>query len=310
MERLQLDDLVLEYVVKGSGTPVLLINPSLVADALTAALLGQQGLTSSYQLIGYRRRGYGGSSSAKSAVKPLPNVARRVAAVVFRHPRVVHSLERVARVLARPRVSMANQAADAAALLDHLDVSRAHVVGHSIGGVIALQLAHDRPDLVHTLALLEPALQMVPSGRVHQEQAVFPALESYFSGDKSDAVDRFLTVVFGSEWQSAVEAAVPGGVSQAVADADTFFGIEGPAMVAWKFGPVEAAGLTMPVLSVLGTASVPFFHDGRRLLHDWFGQLEDLDLQGANHLLQVQDPTGMALGLKTFFADHPMADTT
>ena len=35
---------------------------------------------------------------------------------------------------------------------------RAHVVGHSFGGAVALQLALDAPDLVHSLALLEPAL--------------------------------------------------------------------------------------------------------------------------------------------------------
>jgi len=79
-------------------------------------------------------------------------------------------------------------------------------------------------------------------------------------------------------------------------------------MAAWNFDAREAAKLTMPVLSVLGTASVPFFHDGRRLLHDWFFRLDDLDLHGVNHLLQVQDPEGMANGLETFFASHPIGD--
>ena len=37
-------------------------------------------------------------------------------------------------------------------------VVRAHVAGHSSGGAIALQLAVERPELVHTLALLEPSL--------------------------------------------------------------------------------------------------------------------------------------------------------
>jgi len=38
----------------------------------------------------------------------------------------------------------------------HLGVGRAHVVGHSTGANIALQLALDRPEVVQTLALLEP----------------------------------------------------------------------------------------------------------------------------------------------------------
>ena len=40
----------------------------------------------------------------------------------------------------------------------HVGFDSAHVVGHSLGGVIALQLALDAPQAVRTLALMEPAL--------------------------------------------------------------------------------------------------------------------------------------------------------
>jgi pimeloyl-ACP methyl ester carboxylesterase len=48
------------------------------------------------------------------------------------------------------------QAADIAGLLDHLEVHRAHLVGHSEGAMIALVLAASYPDRVGSLALLEP----------------------------------------------------------------------------------------------------------------------------------------------------------
>lgn len=47
---------------------------------------------------------------------------------------------------------------DAAALLAHHGIERAHVVGHSYGARIALALVFAHPALAHTLALLEPGL--------------------------------------------------------------------------------------------------------------------------------------------------------
>jgi pimeloyl-ACP methyl ester carboxylesterase len=51
------------------------------------------------------------------------------------------------------------QAADVAALIESWGHSPIDVVGHSYGGVVAVQLAQARPDLVRRLALVEPALR-------------------------------------------------------------------------------------------------------------------------------------------------------
>ncbi len=268
MEQLHVDSAVIEYQVQGTGEPVLLIPGGLVADGLGLPLFAQPELASRFQLIHHHRRGYMGSTLGS---EPL---------------------------------TVARQAIDAAALLKHLGVKTAHVVGHSIGGLIALQLALDAPERVHSLALLEPFLRMVPSAKASFEQNVLPMLNAYRSGNKRQAVEMFGGNVFGPGWQSIVERAIPGGVEQAMQDADTFI-LDLQAIQEWSFGPKEVAAISQPVLSVLGILGQQIMKEARQLLHFWFPQTEDLDVN-TTHLLQMQDPVGVAHGLAEFFCRHPM----
>lgn len=53
--------------------------------------------------------------------------------------------------------SPAALADDLAAALDALGIAGAHLVGHSLGGAVAIRLAQARPDLARSLALIAPA---------------------------------------------------------------------------------------------------------------------------------------------------------
>jgi pimeloyl-ACP methyl ester carboxylesterase len=53
--------------------------------------------------------------------------------------------------------AVATLAERVAALLDQKNLSKVHLIGHSLGGVTALFLAEMRPDLVASLALIAPA---------------------------------------------------------------------------------------------------------------------------------------------------------
>ena len=268
MERLEVDDAVIEYEVHGDGEPILLIPVSVVADGLGRPLLAEPELASRYRLIHYHRRGYMGSTPGTE------------------------------------RLTIARQASDAAALLTHLGVRRAHIAGHSLGGLVALQLVLDAPQLVQSLALLEPSLPMVPSAKANFGR-LFPAVfEAYRSGNSRKAVEIFSDRVFGPDWQAAVEQTVPGGVEQAAKDLGTFIQELGP-MQEWQFGPSQAAVISQPVLSVKGVHSDQFQQEVRELLHAWLPQTEDCDIE-STHLLQMQDPQGVGRGLAEFFARHPI----
>ena len=75
----------------------------------------------------------------------------------------------------------------------------------------------------------------------------------------------------------------------------------------WTFGPEQAAAISQPVLSVVGTRSERLFVEGADLLRSWLPHSEDLRLEGAGHLLQMERPQRAAEGLAQFFARHPSA---
>jgi pimeloyl-ACP methyl ester carboxylesterase len=205
-------------------------------------------------------------------------------------------------------VSFAQHAADAAALLGHLGIRRAHVAGHSTGAAIALQLAVDRSEIVRTLVLLEPPLVGVPSAAAFFEK-VGPALAAYGAGDREGAMAAFLSIVSGLDSETCrnqLEKHIPGGVAEAMKDADNFFSSYLPALNAWQFGAEQAATISQPVLSVLGMQTERWFVDGHDLLHAWFPQIEDCTIDGVGHLLHMQRPEPVARCTAGFFARHPM----
>jgi pimeloyl-ACP methyl ester carboxylesterase len=61
----------------------------------------------------------------------------------------------------RERYSVPQFAQDAAALIEHLGLGPVHVQGISMGGMIALQLAVDTPDLVRSLTIVNSGPEMI-----------------------------------------------------------------------------------------------------------------------------------------------------
>ncbi|BCJ37430.1 oxidoreductase [Actinocatenispora thailandica] len=59
-------------------------------------------------------------------------------------------------------ISPANSASDVVALLDHLGIPRAHVLGHSMGGAVAMELAVSHPDRV--LSVVPISITVRPEG--------------------------------------------------------------------------------------------------------------------------------------------------
>ncbi|MGH9456606.1 MAG: alpha/beta fold hydrolase [Thermoanaerobaculia bacterium] len=271
MEKVNINGADLAYEVTGTGDPLLLIATGPIADSFFP-FVGESALQSRYALIRYRQR--------------------RIAAGAGAAP-----------------VTFGQHAADAAALLVHLGIGRAHVAGHSTGAAIALELAAAHPERVQSLVLLEPPLLAVPAAGRFLEK-LGPALAAYEAGDGEAAMARFLSVVCSLEWgtcRALLEERIPGAGTQAIEDAGNFFGSYLPALTAWEFGADRAAAITQPVLSVVGTDTEELFAESRDLLHAWFPDAENCTVEGAAHLLHIQRPEPVVSAIAAFCARHSIA---
>src|SRR5215469_11001109 len=168
MEKADLGGKIIQYEARGAGEPVVLIHGSVLADTLKP-LMDKETLLSRHRLIRYHRRGYLGTTHSP------------------------------------PPVSIADQAADCLGLIRHLGISRAHLVGHSYGGVIAIAVALQDSAMVQTLSLLEPAFIGMVSSGARFSDALTPAGAKYQSGSNLEAIDIFLQLVSGALYRVELE---------------------------------------------------------------------------------------------------------
>lgn len=115
MPQLKLQDATIHYELSGEGPPVLLIQGVGVTGSGWRPQV--QGLCSQFTCLTFDNRGIGQSSSSTT-------------------------------------ITIESMAADALALMDEVGWESAHVVGHSMGGLIAQQLAIASPRRVRSLSLL------------------------------------------------------------------------------------------------------------------------------------------------------------
>jgi pimeloyl-ACP methyl ester carboxylesterase len=224
--RVQANGTELYYEARGDGPPLLLVAGGL-ADAGQFTALAEA-LAGHARVITYDRRG--------NSRSPAP--------------------------AGWTTTTVDEQADDAAALLQALDIPAASVYGHSIGAPIALDLALRRPELVDTVILHDPALMSVLADPGAVMAVVGPLVgEAMQAGGPAAAADAFYRFAVGS----ALDALEPATWDRMKADGAVLFGVEFQALSGWRIDE-EALGRTrVPVLVLAGSTSPPFFREAA----DW-----------------------------------------
>jgi pimeloyl-ACP methyl ester carboxylesterase len=141
------------------------------------------------------------------------NFAGLIPRLAARHRVIAVELQGHGRTADTDRtISPANAASDVVALLDHLGIDRAHVLGHSMGGAAAMELAVNHPGRVLSVVPISITVRaegmhadfsspeaMAASTRMPTEQDMAAMKESYTRlSPHPEHFDRFLATLSSS----------------------------------------------------------------------------------------------------------------
>ena len=183
-----------------------------------------------------------------------------------------------------PLSSVQDMAAWAAELIDTLNVAPAHVVGHSMGALVALELAASSPDSVRSLVLLGVAATMP----VNQALLDAAASDQHLAGEMMTNWSHHASVQVGGHdvpgyWQMASSSHLidrcPAGT----------LAVDLNACNAYESG-VEAAGrVTAPVTMILGQNDKMTNPRAAEPLIDELGDVSVVSIANAGHMAMIED---------------------
>jgi pimeloyl-ACP methyl ester carboxylesterase len=200
--------------------------------------------------------------------------------------------------------SVHDDMADLAALIEHLRLGPAWVVGSSFGGSIALRLAAERPDLLRGVIVHEPPLLSLLAGNREMEpllggvgERIGAVVDRIAAGDHAGAAEQFVeTVAIGpGAW-----ALLPAEAQEImIENALTFLDeARDPDQLAFDLDSVAA--FSKPALLTRGTLSPPMFAPVVEQIAAAFPAADLHVFPGAGHIPHVTHPQDYVAALKRF----------
>ena len=195
--------------------------------------------------------------------------------------------------------SVSQHASDLAGLLDRLALPAAHVMGHSRGGRVALELALRQPERVRSLVLADPGAQFADEPRRASASFVGEATDRVRAGDIEGGLGLFVDAVNGENTWARM---IAGFKRMARDNAGTLLGqaIE-PMQV---LSDSDLATLGIPALLIGGAASPPRYAHILDRLAAGLPQTRRITIEGAAHGMNLAKPHSFNTAVLDFLAQH------
>ena len=197
--------------------------------------------------------------------------------------------------------SISLMASDAANLLGALGIERAHVLGYSMGGYVAQELALEQPSLVDRLVLL--GTECGGAGGVRVEPGVLIELTGSQGRGTGETSHNFF---FSAEWLASNKDRLhdlfgaPGhgqGHGNAARQAD--------AMREWNGTCARLPEIGNPTLVITGTRDIVILPENARVLSELLPHSVLVEMDGGDHGLILQFPAQLARIVSDFLLSPP-----
>jgi 3-oxoadipate enol-lactonase len=177
-------------------------------------------------------------------------------------------------------------AEDAAEIIRGLGVGAVTVVGWSMGGIVALYLAHRHPELVCRLVLQEPPLYARNDFGLDILRGIVPVIALSKLGMKVRAAERFNRWTYSAggtgydDWPEAWKEATRANARTICAEIDIGTGER-------VLAPADVRAIQHPALGLIGERSLPYYRRAMDRIGRLLPQLRVETIPGGNHAMHV-----------------------
>jgi pimeloyl-ACP methyl ester carboxylesterase len=253
----------LVYAIDGDGPPVVFIHGFSLDHRMWEAQVGP--FAARHRVIRYDARGFGASGPATA--EPYANID------------------------------------DLAALLDHLGVDRAHIIGLSMGGGIATDFAATYPERTRTLVAVDAAVNGY-HWSADWDADITPVWEAGRAGDLVTAKQRWLAHPLFTP--ALEQPAVAADLGLIVGDYSGWHWLDRGNGQQSPQPPVfhRLETIAAPTLIVIGERDLPDFHACGEAMARRMPDARLVIIPGAGHMANMENPTAFNEHVLRFLAEH------